>query len=76
MILKYYNQWPHSPTIMVDGIITPKSKKDDLDKKMDQLNIKAIKVHYCSLDANEFNRISTYISIKANHFKIIDVQRC
>ena len=54
------------PTIMVDGIITPKSEKDwsDLDKKMIQLNTKVVNIFYCSLDINKFNKISTYVSAK------------
>ena len=48
---------PHTPTITIDGKVVPKSKKDqdDIDKKMTQLNTKAMNVLYCSLDINEFN---------------------
>ena len=56
----------HTPTITIDGNIVSKIEKDwdDNDKKMAQLNIKAMNVLYCSLDANEFNQIFTYISVK------------
>ena len=50
---------PHTPTIMIDGIVTSKSEKDwdDLNKRMVQLNAKAINIFYYSLDVNEFNKI-------------------
>ena len=57
---------PHTPTIIVDGIGKPKPKKDwdEMDKKLVQLNAKAMNVLYCALDANEFNQIFTYNSAK------------
>ena len=55
---------PHTPTIIVDGIASPKSEKDwdETDKKLAQLNTKTMNVLYYFLDANEFNQIFTYNS--------------
>ena len=57
---------PHTPTVVINGIPTPKLEKDwdDSDKKLVQLNAKAMNVLYCAPDANEFNRISTCSSAK------------
>ena len=57
---------PHTPTFIINGIPTPKLEKDwdDSDKKLVQLNAKAMNVLYCALDANEFNRIFTCSSAK------------
>ena len=57
---------PHTPTVIINGIPTPKQEKDwdDSDKKLVQLNAKAMNVLYCALDANEFNWISTCSSVK------------
>lgn len=57
-----YDMWgiivngPYTLTNMVDGVFDPKSKneQDDMDKKVAQINIKAINILYCSLDANGF----------------------
>ena len=48
---------PHTSTITIDGSIVPKLKKDwdDIDKKMTQLNAKAMNMLYYSLDTNKFN---------------------
>ena len=42
----------------------PEKEWDEVDKKLAQLNAKAMNVLYCVLDANEFNRISTCASAK------------
>ena len=57
---------PHTPTKIIDGVESTKPEKewDEVDKKMAQLNAKAINILYCALDANEFNRISTCMSAK------------
>ena len=56
----------HTPTKIIDSVESTKSKRewDKVDKKMTQLNTKAINVLYYALDANEFNHISTCISAK------------
>ena len=56
----------YSPIKLIDGknVPKPKSEWDEVDKKIAQLNAKAINVLYCILDANEFNHISTCNSIK------------
>ena len=67
-----YDMWsiivngPHTPTKIIDGEESSKLEKDwdEVDKKMAQLNAKAMNVLYCALDANEFNRISTCSSAK------------
>ena len=67
-----YDMWsiivnrPHTTTKIIDGVesIKPEKEWDEVDKKMAQLNAKAIDVLYCALDANEFNRISTCMSAK------------
>ena len=38
--------------------------RDDNDKRMAQLNAKALNILYYTLDMNEFNRISTYSFVK------------
>ena len=57
---------PHTPTKIIDGEESTKPEKewDEVDKKLAQLNAKAMNVLYCALDANEFNRISTCASAK------------
>ena len=57
---------PHTPTTRQNGmeILKPKMEWDEHDRKLAQLNAKAMNVLYCSLDANEFNRISVCISAK------------
>ena len=67
-----YNLWnviingPHIPTYIINNtvILKPKNDWDDQDRRMAQLNAKAINVLYYALDVNEFNRISTYNSAK------------
>ena len=67
-----YNMWSviingsHIPTHTMNNIVTLKHKIDwdEHDKRMAQLNAKAINVLYCALDVNEFNRISTCNSAK------------
>ena len=62
-----YDMWSiivnesHTPTKLIDGVSLPKSKSewDEFDKKIAQLNAKAMNVLYCALDTNEFNYIST-----------------
>ena len=57
---------PHTPTKLIDGVSLPKSEGewDEVDKKMAQLNAKAMNILYCALDTNKFNHISTYMSAK------------
>ena len=67
-----YDMWsiivngPHTRTKIIDGVGSTKSKNewDEVDKKMAQLNGKAMNILYYSLDANEFNHISTCMSAK------------
>ena len=42
---------PHTSTKIIDGVESTKSKKewDEIDKKMAQLNAKAMNVLYCAL---------------------------
>ena len=46
------------------SIPKPEKDWDEYDKKIAQLNIKAINVFYCSLDVHKFNRISICIWVK------------
>ncbi len=48
---------PHTPTISIEGTIIPKPEMDwnESDRRLAQLNAKAINVLYCSLDVSEFN---------------------
>ena len=57
---------PHTLTKIIDGVELTKSKRewDEVDKKIAQLNAKAMNILYCALDTNEFNRISTCMSVK------------
>lgn len=57
---------PRTSTLAINRISSPKSKRkwNENDKKIFQLNVKAMNVLYQSIDVNEFNRIPTYISIK------------
>ena len=48
------------------SISKPEKDWDEHNNKQAQLNAKAMNVLYYALDANEFNRISTYSSIKKN----------
>ena len=67
-----YNMWsviingPHIPTHTINNsiILKPEIDWDDHDRRMAQLNTKAINVLYYALDVNEFNRISTCNSAK------------
>ena len=67
-----YNLWniivngPHIPTHTINNIVTLKSECDwdELDKRMAQLNAKAMNVLYCALSVNEFNRISSRATAK------------
>ena len=53
---------PHILTHTLNNSVILKLKidSDDHDRRMTQLNTKAINVLYYALDVNEFNRISTY----------------
>ena len=66
MTCEYYNNGPHIPTILIDGMLSPKPEKDwgDVNKRLAQLNAKVMKVLYYPLDTNEFNTISIHMSIK------------
>ena len=57
---------PHTSTKIIDSVESTKLERewDEIDKKMAQLNAKAMNVLYCVLDTNEFNRISTCMSAK------------
>ena len=67
-----YNMWsiivngPHIPTYIIHNVVILKSKVDwdENNKKIAQLNAKAINALYYALDVNEFNRISTCTSVK------------
>ena len=67
-----YDMWSiivhgsHTPTKLIDGMSLPmpEGEWDELDKKMAQLNAKAMNILYCTLDANEFNCIFTCKSAK------------
>ena len=67
-----YDMWsiivngPHKPIKIIDGVESTKLERewDEVDKKMTQVNAKAMNILYCALDANEFNHISTCISAK------------
>ena len=56
----------HIPTHSINNLITLKLENewDDNDRRMAQLNDKAISVLYCALSVNEFNRISSCSSAK------------
>ena len=55
---------PHTPTIVVNGIQTPKpiQEYNEDDKKLIFINAKAMNILYCALERNEFNCISTRIN--------------
>ena len=67
-----YNLWsiivngPHIPTHSINKLVTlkPENEWDDNDRRMTQLNAKAINVLYCALSVNEFNRVSFCSSAK------------
>ena len=62
-----YDMWsiivngPHTPTKLIDGVSLPKleGEWDEFDKKIAQLNTKAMNFLYYTLDVNKFNYIST-----------------
>ena len=56
--------YPH--TINNTMILKFETDWDDHDKKMTQLNIKAINIIFCALDVNEFNKILTCTFTKKN----------
>ena len=51
---------------MVNSVATPKLEDDwdEQDIKKIELNAKAMNLLYCALDPTEFNRVSTYSSVK------------
>ena len=53
---------PHIPTHISNNLVTlkPECEWDDNDRRMAQLNAKAINVLYCVLSVNKFNRVSSY----------------
>ena len=57
---------PHILTHTSNNLVTlkPEYEQDDNDRRVAQLNIKAINVLYCVLSMNEFNRISSCSSAK------------
>ena len=67
-----YNLWsiivngPHIPTHSINNVVSlkPKNEWDDGDRRMAQLNAKAINALYYVLSVNEFNRISSCSSAK------------
>ena len=67
-----YNLWntivngPHIPIHTLNNlvILKPESDWDENDRRMAQLNAKAINALYCALSVSEFNRISSYTSAK------------
>ena len=56
----------HIPTHTLNNLVTLKSKNDwyENDRRMAQLNAKAINALYCALSVSEFNRISSCTSAK------------
>ena len=64
--MEYHNQWPTHTMVIVNGIASSKSESDwdEVDKRLVQLNTKAVNVLYYVLDANEFNNIFIGNSIK------------
>ena len=67
-----YNLWSiimnnsHIPTHTLNNLVTlkPECEWDNNDRRMAQLNAKAINVLYCALSVNEFNRVSSCSSTK------------
>ena len=57
---------PYIPTHSINNLVTlkPENEWDDSDRRMSQLNAKAINALYCALSVNEFNRVSFYSSTK------------
>ena len=68
----YYNLWriiingPHIPTHSLNNLVTLKleNEQDDNDRRMAQLNAKAVNALYCALSVSKFNRISSCTSAK------------
>ena len=56
----------YTPIKLIDSAKSTKFEKewDKTNKKLTQLNTKAMNILYCTLDVNEFNYISTYIFAK------------
>ena len=67
-----YNLWniivngPHIPTPTLNNLVTLKLKNDwdENDRRITQLNAKAINALYCALSISGFNRIFFYTSVK------------
>ena len=67
-----YNLWSiivngsRIPTHSINNLVTlkPENEWDDNDRRMAQLNAKAINVLYCVLSVNEFNRVSSCSTAK------------
>ena len=57
---------PHILSKLVNNVSIPKSENewDEYDKRMAQLNAKAMNLLYYALSASKFNRISTCSSTK------------
>ena len=57
---------PHTPIKFINNVLISKAESewDENDERMAQLNAKTMNFLYCALDANEFNRILGYISVK------------
>ena len=67
-----YKMWdiivsgPHTSTKIINNVPILKAESEQVknDERMAQLNAKAMNLLYYALDTNEFNRISSCISIK------------
>ena len=67
-----YNLWNivvngfHIPIDPLNNLVTlkPESDQDENDRRVAQLNAKAINALYCALSVREFNIISSYTSAK------------
>ena len=57
---------PHTPIKIVNNvpILKLESEWDETDERMAKLNAKAMNLLYCALDAQEFNRKFSCISVK------------
>ena len=57
---------PHIPTHSLNNLVTlkPECEWDDNDRRMAQLNAKAINILYYALSVNKFNRVSFYSTAK------------
>ena len=58
--MEYHSEWSSHTHKIIDGEESTKPEKewDEVDKKLAQLNAKAMNVLYCALDVSEFNHIS------------------